>query len=77
MSIAINYKNSSLKNASSSIILFVNEKFNISNLSKFISSSEYSLISELLKSKDLKKEILFFEINSRKKIVLISLKNNV
>ena len=77
MSIAINYKNSSLKNASSSIILFVNEKFNISNLSKYISSSEYSHISELLKSKDLKKEILFFEINSRKKIVLISLKNNV
>ena len=67
MSITINYKNSSKKNNSSNIVLFVDEKFNISNLKKHLSSFDYSFISDLLKTKDLKKKILSFDVNSKKK----------
>ncbi len=66
MAIQINYKNSNLKSNSAYLILFVDEKFNISGLKKYISNIEFSYISDLLKTSDLKKDILFFEINSKK-----------
>ena len=43
-------------------------------LKKYISHSEQSYISDLLKTKDIKKKIQFFDINSKRKIILISLK---
>jgi leucyl aminopeptidase len=49
MTIQINYKTSNLKKISSNIILFVDEKFNISGLKKYVSNSEFSYISDLLK----------------------------
>ena len=66
MSIQINYKNSSSKKTSTNLILFVDENFNIGVLKKHISNSEFSYISDLLKTSDLKKNLLFFEINSKK-----------
>ena len=66
MTVQINYKNSILKSKSANLILFVDEKFSISGLKKYISNSEFSYISDLLKTSDLKKDILFFEINSKK-----------
>ena len=66
MSIQINYKNSGPKNPLTNLILFVDEKFNINPLKKWISNIEFSYISELLKTSDLKKDLLFFEINSKK-----------
>ena len=49
----------------------------LNNLKKFISNSEFSYINDLLKTSDLKKNILVFELNSKKKIILISIKNNI
>ena len=60
MSITINYKNSLSKGNITNLILFVDEKFNISHLKKYISKSEYSSISDLLKTKDIKKKNIFF-----------------
>ncbi len=77
MSIKINYKNSVSKKLSSNLVLFTNENFNITNIKKYISSSEYSYISELLKTGDLKKDLFIFELSSKKKIVLISIKKNL
>ena len=77
MSIQINYKNSGLKKPSTNLILFVEENFNISPLKKHISNTEFSYINELLKTSDLKKDILFFEINSKKTIFLVSIKNDL
>ncbi len=77
MTIQINYKNSDLKNKMSNQVLFVGENFNIKGLKKYISSSEYSYISDLLKSHDLKKDLLFFDINSKKKIFLVSIKKDL
>ena len=77
MHLQINYKNSSYKNNSSNIVLFVDEKFNISKIKKHISSSEYSFISDLLKTTDLKKKIAIFDISSKKKFILISITKNI
>ena len=43
---------------------------------EYLSNAEFSYINELLKSSDLKKSILFFEINSKKTIFLISIKKD-
>ena len=77
MTIQINYKNSSIKKVSSNLVLFVNDKFNISGLKKHISDSEYLYISELLKNSDFKKDLLVFEIDSKKTIFLASIKKDI
>ena len=77
MSIEINYKNKAPKNPSANLILFVEEKFKLNSLKRFISNTEYSYIFELLKTSDLKQEILFFEINSKKSIFLVSVKKDL
>ena len=48
MSVQINYKVSNTKKVSTNLILFVDEKFNISGLKKYISNSEFAYISDLL-----------------------------
>jgi leucyl aminopeptidase len=77
MSIKINYKNNILKKSSKNLILFVGEGFDISSLKKYLSNIEFSYINDLLKNSNLKKDILFFEINSQKKIFLVSIKKNL
>ena len=77
MTIQINYKNKALYNVSSNLVLFVDEKFNIKGLKKHISNSEFLYISELLKTNNFKKDLLFFEINSKKTIFLVSIKKNL
>ncbi len=77
MTIQINYKTSNPIKASSNLILFVDEKFNIRGLKKYISTNEFSYISDLLKNSDLKKDFLFFDVNSKKTIFLVSVKKDV
>ena len=75
MSIKINYLKKTNQESSSNLVLFVDEKFNISNLKKYISDTEFSYISDLLKTSDLKKICLFLKL-IQKKIVLISIKKD-
>ena len=77
MSIKINYLNKLSNKSSANAILFVDEKFNIGSLKKHISNLEFSYITDLLKNSDLKKDLLFFEINSKKTIFLVSIKKNL
>ena len=77
MSIKINYKNSSSKKSLGNLVLFADEKFNVNPLKKYISSLEFSYIADLLKTSDLSKNLFVFELNSKKKIVLISIKKNL
>ena len=78
MTVQINYKNSFLKKSLFNPIFFVNEKFDLEGLKKNISINEYSYISELLKTRNIiKKDILFFKINSKKIIYLISIKKDL
>ena len=74
MSLLLNYKNVVSNKNGANIIYLVDEKFNISNLKKFISNSHYSFLTDLLKTSDIKREILNFEMNSKKTIILVSLK---
>ncbi len=77
MTVQINYKNRLTKRKSSNLVLFVDEKFNISSLKKHISKNEYFFISDLLKTKDLKKKIITFDLNSKNKILLVSINKNI
>ena len=77
MNIKINFKNQAFGKSNGNLILFVDEKFNISSLKKLISVSEYSYILDLLKNEDIKKKIITFDISSKRKIILISLKKDL
>ena len=66
MSIKINYKNIISTKSTINLVLFVDENFNIKDIKKYISNSEFSYIVDLLKNSDLKKDTLFFEVNSKK-----------
>ena len=77
MSLKINYPKKFLQKTNNNLVLFSDEKFNTSRLKKYISNSEINYINGLIKSIDLKKSIFVFEINSKKKIVLVSIKKNL
>ena len=77
MSVKINYKNNFSNQKSSDLIFFVGEKFKISSLEKIIPRNEFLYISDLLKTSDLSKKILYFRINSKKTVYLISLKTDL
>ncbi len=76
MSIKINYLKKTYNKTSANLVLFTDEKYKINGLKKYLSNSEFSYINDLLKTNDLKKNLLIFEVNSKKKIVLLSIKNN-
>ena len=77
MSIQVNYKSGSLKKSSNNLILFVNDKFNVNQIKTYISNYEYSYINDLIKTCDLTKKILVFELNSKRKIILVSIKREM
>ena len=77
MSIQITYKNNNPKKSKINLVLFADEKFSVKPLKKFISASEFSYIDDLLKTSDLKKNLIVFKLNSKKKIILISIKKNL
>ena len=77
MSVKINYPKKTTSLSSGNLVLFADEKFSIKNIKKHLSSSEFSYINDLLKTSDLKKKLFVFEVNSKKKIVLISIKNSL
>ena len=77
MSIKINFKNNIPRIASANLALFVDEKFNINPLKKHISKTEYAYISDLLKTSNLSKNLFVFELSSKKKVILISIKKNI
>ena len=77
MSIQINYKNNNPKKTTTNQVLFTDEKFNINGLKNHFSKLEFTYINDLLKNVDLKKKLLVFEVSSKKKIVLVSVKNNL
>jgi len=78
MSVKINYlNNKNSKKSAYNHVLFTDINFNINNIRKSISTSELSYINEILKLSNLKKNLLVFEVTSKKKIILIAVKNNL
>ena len=76
MSIKISYSEKKNSKSGGNLVLFADDKFSINGLKKHLSHSEFSYISDLLKTSDLKKNLFVFELNSKKKIILISIKNS-
>ncbi len=77
MSIKITYINKDFNKSLNNKIFFVDEKFNINSIDNKISNQESSYIKDLLKTCDLKKNLLVFEVSSKEKIILISIKKNL
>ncbi len=77
MSVQINYNSKNLLKNSNILTLFVDENFNTSLLKRSLSKADYIFITDLLKTKDKKEEIFFFDISSKKKIILVSFKKNI
>ena len=77
MSIKINYSKKIIRKSLGNLVLFTDEKFGIKSLKRYLSNSEFSYINDLLKDSDLKKNLFIFEVNSKKKIVLISIKKDL
>ena len=73
MSIKINYSKKTTVKFLGNLVLFVDEKFNINGLKKYLPSSEFSYIKDLLGTSDLKKNLFVFEVSSQKKVVLVNL----
>ena len=76
MTLKISYLKQSINKFSSNLILFVNDNFKISGLKQIFTNSEFSYVKDLLKSSDLKKP-LSFRTKLEKKIILVSIKNNL
>ena len=74
MSIKINYSNKAINKSLANLVLFADEKFSSNGLKKYLSNSEFTYIDDLLKTSDLKKNMFVFDVNSEKKLVLISIK---
>ena len=77
MTAQINYKTNFTKKNSGNEVLFVDENFSISSLKRYITNSEYALVSDLLKIKDKKKKIISYDVSSMRKIILVSTKKNI
>ena len=73
MSIKINYSNVQNSGQITNYVLFVEENFKIDNIKNF-SNIEISYIKDVLKKNDLKKNIISFDLNSKRKIILINVK---
>ena len=74
MLLKINYLKTQNK-PSSNIVLFSDEKYKINSLRKHLKNDEYLFISDLIKTRDLKKNLLVFELKYKKKVVIIYIKN--
>ena len=74
MTVQIFYKNNDNSNNQ---VLFVDENYNINTIKKNVSSAELSYIKEILKNNDLKKKILSLDLNSKKRLILVSIKKKL
>ena len=77
MSIVISYKKNIAKSTIRNLLYFVDDKYNISGIKKCFTKLESKFIGEFLKSQNLSKEIISFDLSSKKKIILISLRSNI
>ena len=77
MTLKINHLKKKISNSFTNLVFFTNDKFKIDNIKKNFSSTEFTYVKDLLRTSDTKKNIFVFEVNSKKKIVLISIKDNL
>jgi len=74
MTVQILYK---INDDSKNQVLFVEDNYNINTIKKHVSSADLSYIKEILKNNDLKKKILSLDLNSKKRLILLSIKKKL
>ena len=77
MNVVINYKNINSKKSVINQVLFVDENFNISKCKSYFSNKDFSFLTDLLKSKDLKKKFISLDVSSKRKVILASIKKGI
>ena len=77
MSIKISIKSSTGNMSAQNYVLFCSKNFNISNIKKYITNNEFYYINDLLKNTDKKKNFYSFDLNSKKKIILVNVKDDL
>ena len=77
MIININYNKAISNKLISNYALFSRENYNINFLKNYFSDLEITSIKEIIKNLNLKKNIISFNLNSKKKIFLINIKKNI
>ena len=63
MSIKIRYGKQSSNKGLANLVLFTDEKFNSNSLKPHLTNLEFNYIKDLLKTSDLKKKLLVFEVS--------------
>ena len=71
MNIQISFKSNKIKKNLENQVFFINNKNDVSNLKTYISKSEHIYISDLLDINDKQNNILTYDINSKRKIILV------
>ena len=71
MALKINYLKKPSSKPTSNLVLFIDEKLNISSLKKYLLENELKYISEISKANDTKKNIFIYQINLKRKKILI------
>ena len=67
MPINIDYSKKKISKFDLNLVLFCNDKLNTGNIKKYLTDTELSYVTDLLKTADKKRKIyLFFKINSKK-----------
>ena len=77
MTIKINYPKGTAHNSLRNLVLFTNGKLKLQNLKNFLTNTEFSYVSDLVKAHDPEKNLLIFDLSSKKKVVLILIKDNL
>ena len=77
MTVQVNYKNNIIANSAGNYAFFTDEKLQIKNLKSTFSNHEISYISEIIKKKSTKKSFVSFDLSSKKRIILIPIKENL
>tara|TARA_B100000575_G_scaffold291341_1_gene296984 strand:+ start:248 stop:1708 length:1461 start_codon:yes stop_codon:yes gene_type:complete len=78
MPVSINYSYKDNNKTSTKKVFFANEKLNVNHLKKYLSNDELSYVNDLIRNNhDIKKNIFTFDVSSKNKIILVSIKNNL
>ena len=77
MNIKVNFNLKLNNKTSTNLVIFFRDRFKFGNLNSFLNIKEIENLNEILKKKDHKKNIISFNINGKKTIILVNIKKNI
>ena len=77
MTVKINYSQKKFNKNVSNIVIFLGENLKINVLKKYLQEFEFNYINDLFKNIDKKKKLFIYDISSKKRIILVIIKNNL